>query len=225
MRSTTPLPIVSRNREELVVMHVSNGIGVAILAAGNSSRMGASKLSIPFSETTLLERSLQAAAKSNANQVVVITGSHQAEISPIVARCSSAIEIHNANWGQGQSTSVALAVEHAIQADYKALVVMVADQPFVQAKHLNSLISSYRIFRPRACVSCVGARDGSPCLFDSDSFDELLSLKGDKGARSVYRQWPSEWVRYVTFDDANLFFDIDTPDDMSHYKKMVNCGQ
>lgn len=203
------------------MIRASVDIGIAILAAGKSQRMGTSKLTMPFASTTLLERSLQTALESKVEQVVVVTGSHRKEAKSIIEKYPSVTEIYNARWAQGQSTSVIAAVEHGKDVGYEALLLMVADQPFVQADHLNSLIGEYRKSRALACVPRVGTRDGSPCLFSRRSFAELLTLRGDKGARSVYRHWPEEQVSYVSFKDPHLFYDVDTPEDMLNFKKML----
>lgn len=212
----------SRGWEERSMIHPSGKIGVAILAAGGSSRMGASKLTMPFADTTLLERVVRTALKSRADEVIVVTGSHRAETGLIVEACDGVIEVYNAAWTQGQSSSVIAAVKHSVDAGYEALLLMVADQPFVREEHLNALIAEYRKSRALACVSRVGSRDGSPCLFGRDCFEGLLRLQGDKGARSMYRHWPESLVSYVSFNDSQLFYDIDTPEDMVCIKRLVD---
>lgn len=202
----------------------SGDIGIAILAAGNSQRMGASKLTLPFAGTTLLDRVLRTALGSKADQVFVVTGSHRDETGPIIASYERASEIYNVGWSEGQSTSVAAAVEHSIDAGCEALVLMVADQPFVRIEHLNALIAEYRKSQAFACVPRVRSRDGSPCLFGRKCFDDLLALQGDKGARSLYRQWPEGLISYVPFSDPQLFYDVDTPEDMRHVERMIGRG-
>ena len=49
-------------------------------------------------------------------------------------------------------------------------------------------------------------------LFDRTLFPELLSIRGDQGARQLLSMQP-ERVRYVYFDDKRPLMDIDTPED------------
>jgi molybdenum cofactor cytidylyltransferase len=56
----------------------------------------------------------------------------------------------------------------------------------------------------------VGDRRANPVLFDRSTFPELLALQGDTGGRAIIDRHSIESVDWA---DANLLFDVDTPDD------------
>lgn len=167
---------------------------------------------------------MDAAEKSVVGKAVVITGSHRLKTRPLVSCRPSMEEIYNARWREGQSTSVVMAIEYGIVHGFAAVLLVVADQPFVGYQHINRLVEEYKSSASEACVARVADRDGSPCLFAQKRFDDLLVLRGDQGARKAYRDWPEECVTYVTFDDPRLFYDVDTSEDVRQLEEMIGYG-
>lgn len=197
---------------------------VAILAAGNSSRMGVSKLTMPFAGSSLLEKAITTALKSDANQVAVVTGCHYSETSQVVSRFPQVIELHNTEWRTGDSSSAIKAVEYSDRNNFDAVLLMFADQPFVRAYHLNSLIHAFQAKRSYACISRTADRDGGPFLFNSRCFSEFYSLIGDGSIKCLYQRWPRNRVEYILCRDPLVFFDVDTPEDAMHLERLVVNG-
>lgn len=166
-------------------------------------------------------------------EVVAVTGAHRGEVAPIVASFGVR-ELHNPDWALGQATSVALSARHAIEGGFDALLVTVADQPFVGVSHLHELVARFaaQAGRDDRCESagrhvpdmpmapaawramqrCTGRR-GNPCLFARPCLAALTRLAGDEGARALFRDHPELSVCDVSFDDPLLFEDVDTPQD------------
>ena len=195
-----------------------------VLAAGESKRMGACKLLLPFAGSTLLERALDAAIGCAAEGVAVVTGAYRSEMAATIA-CAGVEEVHNPSWGNGQASSVKTAVCHASSEGFDAVLLMVADQPFVTASHLDALLTEYDAGRARAYLSANGNRCGNPCLFDERCFSSLMKLEGDEGARSLFRRDSDFPVRYIYFDDIDLFEDVDTPQDLARLEAFVREGR
>ena len=231
-------------------MHAFAKVCVCVLAAGRSQRMGAPKLTAPFAGTTLLDRALDAACAGGVGHVAVVTGANRSGVQAVMAAHASAAapggdlpavcEVHNAAWEQGQGTSVAAAARHAAAHGFDALLLMVADQPFLSAAHLQALVRASAADHagvggpatgegalpgapalPAAYLSCVGERCGNPCLFDACCYDALMALDGDEGARAVLRGSPGLQVARVPFADALLFEDADTPADFARLERLA----
>lgn len=200
---------------------------VAVLAGGASRRMGAPKLLTPFAHTTLLDHAIDAALGSVADEVCLITGAYheaiQEHLKPrrLPHRFSL---IRNQHWSEGQSTSVKTAVHHACLRKCSSLLLLVADQPFVTSCHLDALIAAHHQGKALAYIASNGQRHGNPCLFDRSAFEALFTLKGDEGARALFRTCPDTIVQHVYFDDNRLFEDIDTPEDLARLEELVLCG-
>lgn len=196
----------------------------AVLAAGASTRMGTCKLTRPFAGSTLLERALRAARGCAAAETVVVTGAHRDAVARSVQELG-AREAFNPSWERGQSTSVRTAARFAAARGYDLLLVMVADQPYVEAAHLDALLRAYATGGAHACVTQGAQRRGNPCLFDWTCFPLLEELEGDEGARSMLRAHPELAVHAVPAADARVLDDVDTPDEHARIEEAILRGR
>ena len=213
---------------------------VCVLAAGAASRMGASKLTLPLRdaagrETCLLARACRAACASAAGQACVVTGGHVPEVRDVLARLAAEglalAEVENPAWAGGQASSVRAAAQTAEETGAAALVVMTADAPFVEARHIDALVRAWRADeaargengRPRAYQAAFGDRRGTPCLFPRAAFSLLKGLAGDEGARSLFRSGALLGVP-VPMDSGRVFIDVDTPEDLARLRRYLAGG-
>lgn len=185
-----------------------------VLAADASQRMGARELLAPFAGSALLDCALDAALGCAVQEVVAVTGAYRDETAPVVAR-AGVKEVRNSVRSRGRASSVKAAVRHAERAGFDAVLLMSADQPFVTSSHLNTLLYEYDNGRDWAYLCATENRNGSPCLFDKRCYPVLLGLKGDEGVRALFRRHPDLPARYVYFDDADLFEEVDKPEDLA----------
>src|SRR5262245_37158290 len=86
-------------------MSSANIIGVVILAAGSSSRLGKPKQLLQYNGKSLLQHAIEAAIKSRANSVVEVLGANAEQISKEIDR-SGINTIINTEWGEGMASSV-----------------------------------------------------------------------------------------------------------------------
>src|SRR5688572_7308214 len=110
----------------------TENIGVVLLAAGTSSRLGTPKQLLRYNSQTLLKHSLQMATSSNAHPVVVVLGA----FAETIAKETSIGAVHvvvNADWPEGMASSIRTGVKALLETDpdVEALILMVCDQPFV----------------------------------------------------------------------------------------------
>lgn len=178
-------------------------IGVVVLAAGGSSRMGEQKLLFELGGKSLVRRAVQTALDADIGRVCVVVGSDAARVVREVADLSVDI-VENESWSEGQATSIRAGIRSMGDAD--AALVMVADQPFVTAGHLRALAHAYHAGEAAVYISAHAGRRGNPALFDAVVFDDLLALEGDQGARQLfgrYRAVDVEQGESVLFCDAD----------------------
>ena len=152
----------------------------------------------------------------------MVTGAYRHDMADVLAR-HGVREVVNSSWEQGQASSVKAAVRHAAAIGCDAVLLVVADQPFVTSSHLNALLHEYDGGRACACLSAIVNRNGNPCLFDRRCFQALMELRGDEGARSLFRRHADFPARYVYFDEPDLFEDVDTPEDLARLESLVRA--
>ena len=227
-----------------------------VLAAGSSSRMGFPKLLAPYLEhsgltTCLLEHACEVALDSRAYQVAVVTGAYAGKMTPILESCAGfdqlkrleklggrdrgtarhLVELRNDAWSQGQASSVRLAARYACDNDFDAIIFMAADQPFVEAEHLDTLIAAFEQMQGSettdaapasfALRSRCGTRQGNPCLFPRETLHLFETLTGDEGARQLFR---SGTLTPIPVDvpcapGADPFCDLDTPEEFERFRQ------
>jgi molybdenum cofactor cytidylyltransferase len=114
-----------------------------------------------------------------------------------------------AEYASGQSASLRAGIA-ALGAEVAAVVVLLADQPFVTAAIVEALVTEWRASGAAIVAPIYRGVRGNPVLFDRAVWGELLAVTGDKGAREVIAADAGR-VRTVAFDDDRPLADIDTP--------------
>ncbi|CAN5574649.1 nucleotidyltransferase family protein [soil metagenome] len=202
----------------------------AILAAGSSSRFGSPKQLANFGEKTLIDLALDAAIGTSAENICVILGCNFEQIYTHLANRKQGGEgrfhtLHNLNWKEGLSSSIYAATSFAKEVNATHLLMLVCDQPLVTWQLLESLLGllddrpvpngtdGSNHSAPNAIVACKYENSvGIPAVFPAIYFNELMALKGDKGAKSIIMRSTAPIL--VNFPEGSA--DIDQPGDLSN---------
>jgi CTP:molybdopterin cytidylyltransferase MocA len=177
-------------------------IGGLVLAAGAATRFGRQKQLALLDGRPLLEHALLAMTASSVGRVVVMLGSSADEI---VAE----VDLHGAEpmvcarWAEGQSASLACGL--AELAACEAVVVTLGDQPRMSPDAIRRVIAARNGWP--AVRATYGGTPGHPVLLESELFEPLRNVSGDKGARNLLM---SVQVLDVPCDDLGGGEDVDT---------------
>jgi molybdenum cofactor cytidylyltransferase len=173
----------------------------AILAAGRSTRMGEQKLLLPLNGATLLERALDAARDFPAIAVVA-----PELASLVVPRAGLQIVINNEP-ERGMAHSLALA-DAAVGDRATALVVLLADTPFVDAALVRRVVAS--LGSADVAYPVRAGNPGHPVAFGPRPRAELARW-GDGDSLRRLRDDPRWDRREVPETGEAPFLDVDTP--------------
>lgn len=186
-------------------------IGIILLAAGSSSRMGQSKQLLEIGGEQLLLKSTQVALQSIAEKVIVVLGANESAHRKVIEQLPCEI-IVNEDWqlGMGSSLKKGLAELLLIAPKLEAVLVMVCDQPLLTSEHLNQIIKKFKLAKSQIVASYYSGSAGVPALFDKSLFEKLLKVEDHAGAKKIIRQH-KEVVQ--TIDFAQGAIDLDTPED------------
>jgi len=209
------MEIVSRPqpREERPSDAHPASVAAVILAAGQSRRMGGpNKLLATIGGVPLVRRTVEAATKSRASSVIVVTG-HQAELVSAALAGTDVEIVRNPDYAEGLSTSLRRGIS-AIPASAAGAVVCLADMPGVTSAVIDRLIAE---FRPeegaRIVVPTAHGKRGNPVLWSRAFFAALQDIQGDVGARHLIGENPEAVVEIEIGAAAAL--DLDTPEAMA----------
>jgi molybdenum cofactor cytidylyltransferase len=115
--------------------------------------------------------------------------------------------ISNPNPAAGMGASLKLAAERAMALEADALIICLADMPYVTAEHLRTLVEA-TVGRPAAATRVAG-HITPPAVFRRPMLEQLMRLSGDHGARDLL-----VGARLVEADQ-HMARDFDTPEDFA----------
>ena len=173
-----------------------------LLAAGLSRRFGGDKLSAQFRGRPLWRWSFDAAAQTG-RQVIVVT--HPGPREGWAAEYGfQAVLVPP---GLEQSASVAAGT--AAAEPEEDLCFFVCDQPHFPGHALRGFLDAFEGSGKPLARAWDGARYGSPTAFSAALRRELLSLRGDRGARALFAGREGETLLYPV--PPGYLTDYDTP--------------
>ncbi len=185
---------------------------VLLLAAGKSSRMGRVKQLLPIGDKTLLEIAIKSAIQSKADKTYCVLGAHFEAIQKSIEDYPVEI-ILNTNYHSGLGSSIIAGLKHLEDKHFQSILIMLADQPEVDANYLNQLIDESSKQPSKIIASSYSGLSGVPAVFPKQYYNELLNLKGDKGAKDFLNSSTTEVIQI----DSIPLIDIDTTEDYSAY--------
>ncbi|MEX2627608.1 MAG: nucleotidyltransferase family protein, partial [Ilumatobacteraceae bacterium] len=152
---------------------------------------------------------VETALAARIGPVVVVQGSH-----PLDAELDELLEavrlVHNPDWADGQITSVWHGIRAAEELGADAVVIGLADQPFVTPDAWRAVAAS----DAPIAVATYDGRRGNPVRLDASTWP-LLPHEGDHGARTVIDMRP-DLVEPVPCTGSAA--DIDTLEDLERWQ-------
>lgn len=188
------------------------GVGVIVLAAGGSVRLGRPKQSVIFRGETLLHRAARTATASAADAGVVVVLGAEAEAMAAMVDDLPVEIARNRRWESGMGGSIQAGMAR-LNGDAEAVVLMTCDQPLVTPEVLNGLIQAFRVRQTPIAASQYGGGMGVPALFSRRFFGALRQLRQSQGAKQLI-QANLEAVVAIPFPAGAI--DVDTPADVQY---------
>jgi molybdenum cofactor cytidylyltransferase len=195
-------------------------IGLIILAAGGSSRLGSPKQLLPFKGRTLLRHAVETALATVCRPVVVVLGSKPEMIEAELTDLPVVIA-RNPNWTEGMGTSIRTGLRQLISEDpgqVDGVLLMVCDQPFIRCADIDRVCSAFKETGRGIVSSAYSGTFGVPVLFSSKYFSELDALPPGAGARALIARHEADH-HSIRLPEAAL--DVDTAED---YEKALRGG-
>jgi molybdenum cofactor cytidylyltransferase len=193
-----------------------------VLAAGASTRMGANKLLFDLDGEPVVRRAVRRALAAGLDPVIAVLG-HDAErvrreLDDLAPRCRVVV---NPDYAQGINTSLKAGVA-ALPATAGAVVVMLADMPFVTSDMIATLITRYRDGTAPLVISDFEGVNAPPQLYDRALFPELQTMEGEGCGKVVVRRHRTEAA--VVAWPAVALTDLDVPDDYERVRSGLAAG-
>ncbi|MBC7853263.1 MAG: nucleotidyltransferase family protein [Pirellulaceae bacterium] len=195
-----------------------------IPAAGNSTRMGASKLLLPTSGGTIIERTLAAWRTSRVGKVVVVVRPDDQELA-IVCRAQGAEVVLPPVAPPEMKDTVQYGLKHVEESfdptDEDAWLLAPGDMPNLSPRIIQSLVAAHDSNRRIILVPTLGGKRGHPVLFPWTLAAEVFSLSAAEGLNVLRLRHESREIPCDSIEPAgdSAFSDIDTPEDYKRLQK------
>lgn len=197
-------------------MTIHEHLHVVVLAAGASTRLGQPKQQIQLGGQSLLQQAVSNAVAANETGTVsVVLGAQAAQLAPALRTMRATIVI-NRQWEEGIAASIRAGIE-PLSGGMAGVLIVLADQYAVTVHDLKRLIHAWS-GQEMIAASLYQGRLGVPAIFPHWCFSELLTLRGDQGARALIQRHAS---RVISVPMANAVLDLDTPEDLARLRHEI----
>jgi molybdenum cofactor cytidylyltransferase len=180
-----------------------------LLAAGFSRRFGANKLLQGLSPMTCVASQACATLRGGVDHALAIIRPSQAELASMLTAAGAEVVVFE-EAEQGMGATLAHGVRASMAAD--AWVVALADMPWIRPETVRSVAQALRSGAPLV-VPVHDHRRGHPVGFGAGFLGELLTLRGDQGAKSILDRHAGR-VLLLPCHDPGIHRDVDLPADL-----------
>ncbi len=187
-------------------------LGVVVLAAGRSSRMGRPKLVLPWGQTSVIGHIVSQWRTVGARQIAVVCAAGDEVMATELDRIGFAGADHISNPApeQGMFSSLQCAASWGgWRPGLTHWAITLGDQPHLRLKTLVRLFEFSRSHPDRICQPALTGRPRHPVLMPKRFFFNLAE-SGCENLKEFLRQHE---VVLCDLADPGLDFDIDKPED------------
>jgi molybdenum cofactor cytidylyltransferase len=167
------------------------------------------KLLARFEGKPLLAHVLDTARSSKVRSVIAVTG-HEPELTRPLVEASGAVAIHNPDFREGLSTSLAAGIR-AVPDGCDGAIILLGDMPRITPEMIDRMIDIF-VAAPEGSIimAAHGGVRGNPVLWPRRHFEALTRISGDTGARGLIGEHARDVIA-VELGEAAAF-DLDTPE-------------
>lgn len=186
-------------------------IGILILAAGQSRRMGACKALLPLGQASFLGHISKTWRQAGVSRQFVVTG-HEAYPVEREAEKLGIFPVRNPVFQQGMFSSILAGLAQIRrETDISWLAIQPVDMPFIPLSVINALLqeccskTGFPLIVPSMNHKC-----GHPPFLHHSIFPQVAAWSGEEGLRGFLR---TVKARYLNVENDAIFKDIDYPNE------------
>jgi molybdenum cofactor cytidylyltransferase len=181
-------------------------LAAVILAAGESSRMGAPKALVPYRGKTFVEHLLEITRHTRVGVTRIVVGAHADAIREKLSSYAAAIVV-NEDWAKGQLSSIQAAIRSLPEEGSCGMILCPVDHPMVSAALVARLIAEFDASGKAIVIPTYQRRRGHPLIFRASLYPELLAASPEVGARQVVWAHADE-ISEVSTEEEGVILNI-----------------
>jgi molybdenum cofactor cytidylyltransferase len=181
-------------------------LAAVILAAGESSRMGAPKALVPYRGKTFVEHLLEITRHTRVGVTRIVVGAHADAIREKLSSQAAAIVV-NEDWIKGQLSSIQAAIRSLPEEGSCGMILCPVDHPMVSAALVARLIGEFDASGKAIVIPTYQQRRGHPLIFRASLYPELVAASPEVGARQVVWAHADE-ISEVSTEEEGVILNI-----------------
>lgn len=194
----------------------SSKFACIILAAGQSKRMGQSKMVLPWGDKTVIGSVICAFTEANIGKIVVVTGGYR-ELVETEIKKYPVDRVYNQDFANGEmSTSLQTGIKR-IDESIEFIFVALGDQPDISPEDIREMMNLANGDPTKLIIPSYSMRRGHPWLIPSIYFSEIMGLRPPETMRSFINKHEDN-ISYYLVKKSNILADLDTPEDYQRLK-------
>jgi len=208
------------------VVSTKFSLGVVILAAGSSRRMGRTKLLLPWAATSVLGHLVQQWQQLSAAQIGIVCAPEAGEIQNELDRLDFPKEnrIVNPAPERGMFSSIQCAASWpGWKTELSQWLITLGDQPHLLETTLQALLDFAAANTEKICQPLWNGKRRHPVLLPKRIFVQLAGSSASD-LKQFLAGREADWAG-IDSDDAGLDLDLDTPADYEHMRKLYPESQ
>jgi molybdenum cofactor cytidylyltransferase len=186
-------------------------LAAAILAAGESRRMGRPKALLDYHGKTFVEHLAEVTRHPRVGVLLVVLGAKAEEIRSRLRGMDPARFVVNGDWQSGQLSSIHAAIRSLPVGETEGLMLCPVDHPIISSEVVVQIIAAFDSSDKAIVVPTFGGRRGHPVIFRSSLYDELLAASPDVGARQVVWAHRDDVIEVPTSEEG-VILNLDDPE-------------
>jgi molybdenum cofactor cytidylyltransferase len=185
-------------------------LAAAILAGGESRRMGTPKALLPYRGKTFAEHLLEITSHPRVGAKRIVVGAHAQEISAKLRDSGTEIVV-NRDWQQGQLSSIQAAVRSLAANQTSGLLLCPVDHPLISTELVARLIEAFDSSGKLVVLPTYRGKRGHPLIFASALYPEILAASPEVGARQVVWAHAADLLEIQT-EEEGVVLNLNDPE-------------
>lgn len=188
-------------------------ITALVLAAGQSSRMGALKPRLEIENKAVILWVVEAFQKAGIKDIRVIVGYHSKEVKQILTGIDVKI-IENKAPEKGMFSSVKVGIE-SLESDTEGILLIPADIPMIRSRTIEKILEAHTAHPDKIIFPTFLGQRGHPPFINKDCFKTILEANENANLRQVLDLFKTRWLDLPCADNG-ILMDMDTYADYEH---------
>ena len=191
-------------------------IGAVVLAAGQSRRMGAPKLVLPWGNRTVIEQVVQTLLDAGISEIVVVIGGDGNAIAAVLNDYPVRLVPNPAYAYSEMVASLQIGIQ-SLAPGCQSVFIVLGDQPTIESQVVLKVVDRHLQTGSTITIPSYHMRRGHPWLVEKSHWQEILDLVPPMTLHNFLNKNNTD-IDYIVVDTASVIEDLDTQEDYTLFK-------